>query len=226
MAAGQTILAITDLPFSYSFVNILFISILGKPTLETLPIVGMIAGLAGTFLLILHPIQKGFDKSYRERLNDFINYKFKGQSGNTIVDTGVSIDKELLLLSLNTSAMKYEKDKLAGNAYFILLLLEIAFSLAYPPFVEALNLQWYHIILLLAAIIGMIGGIVYTHRGDLKDFSRHMQLNALFFQLQSQASSNQISNWLDLAGRSIDLNDWTTAKEIIERILKSQRGMI
>ena len=77
MAAGQTTLTIADLPFVYSMVNILFILWTGEFDAERIYAVGLIAGLFGTFLIMVHPIQRLWDKRYHSIFHLHSKYKPK-----------------------------------------------------------------------------------------------------------------------------------------------------
>lgn len=227
MTSGQTSLSITEIPFIYSIVQIVVIGGLGKTDLETLIIPGIFGGVVGTFMVIYHPIQRQMDKWWKKRVEKLVDYKVYGPpSASAKKEAGQEIDKAYLELSLGTTSIKYEKDKIVGTFYFLTILSVLAASFGNPTFVKLVNLEIHWVILILIGLGVMMYLTSRIQKNNLLSFATNLQLNALYLQIQSEAqTSTALIAWLDVAGRALDMNNWVLVKESIDKIIRSRYGI-
>src|SRR3989442_5223283 len=100
----------------YSLVNILYILSTGSVDINRLYAVGLIAGLIGTFFVIVHPIQRGFDRRWKKLSPSHSKYSVINMNDKKSKKI-ISMDPINLLRSLKLVAVKYEKDKMVGTFY-------------------------------------------------------------------------------------------------------------
>lgn len=219
MASGQTALSLSDLPFMYSFVNLLFIWSTGNVAdISRFYIVGLIAGLIGTFFVFWHPIQWIFDK-FTIRRQQFLSL-YTINYPNVVPPKRTIILKEWFGLSLRTSAIKYLKDKMAGQIYFMIILLTIFCALLTTNFQETVSLKDSpYLYPLIVGTIGMLAGVGIFMARQFDNFKLDLKLCALYFLI-----SQRIIGFKDesnIIKQAIDLNDWATVKEMIDRVLQN-----
>lgn len=220
MASGQTALSLSDLPFVYSLANILFIWIYGIEDIDRFFVVGLIAGIVGTFLVFWHPIQFLYDRIMMSRYErNLASYPIKNPH-HIPEKYDIRIERSLIRLSLKTTSIKYLKDKLVSQDYFMIILITLASVMITDSFQQATKLNDTpfagYIIL---GIIGMLCGVVYLSTKQFKEFMFNLKLNSLYFLL-----TNHIIGFSDASSiikNAIDLNDWTTAREMIDRQLQT-----
>ena len=223
MTSGQTALSLSDLPFMYSFLSVLFIWYTGNSDdLARYYIVGVIAGTVGTFFVFWHPIQWILDKDMFK--GQKINSSYAIELSNAVPDKyNLQIDPEFFRLSLKTSAIKYLKDKMASLVYFVIILGTLSIALIDTRFQKAIHLHNMSTITVIEiGLIAMLFGLVYVNRKKRSEFVLNVKLVGLYFQI-----SNRITGYKDQSNiikQAIDLNDWDVAKDMIDKVLRSFWG--
>lgn len=214
---GNSALSLTDIPFVYSLANLLLIYYTGNFEIERFVILGFLAGMFGTFLVFWHPIQGIIDK---------FSLISKNKSKYTIRNPGaktakleIKIDESLFRLSLNTHAIKYQKDKFAGLIYFMIILLTIAIVSTSDNFKQAVMVPAFFQLLIMFGPVVMMFGCGWLLAIHGKKLINNLKLNSLYFLL-----SNDIigyGNESNLIKTAVDLNDWATAQEIIDKQIRN-----
>lgn len=217
MASGQTALSLSDLPFMYSFVNLLFVWSTGNiEDLSRFYTVGLIAGLIGTFFVFWHPIQWIFDKFTVSQQKVLSFYKI--DHSGVVPPTRTIALKDWFGLSLRTSAIKYLKDKMAGQIYFMIILLTLFIALQTDNFQQTIGLKnspfFYPVIV---GIIGMLVGVAIFMLKQFDNFKLDVKLCALYFFISQRLIGFREES--SIIKQAIDLNDWATVKEMIDRTL-------
>lgn len=217
MPTGQSALTLADLPFVYSFSNILLILITGNIELENIYIVGIIAGLFGTFLVILHPIQSLITKFWMKRYHQEAIYDiWHPEKVDVSTMKKFVIQPIPFMVAINTSSINFEKDKIAGLIYFTIILLTVAVALIVPTFQTALQIiDHTHILILEAIVFSMFLYVSYYWGRQLRSFGRKLKTHALYFALNGILFESRFRSDLDLIKRSIDQNDWNSADMLI-----------
>jgi len=215
MTAGQTALGISDIPFMYSMISIIYISITGNiEDIGRFFIVGLIAGTIGTFFVFWHPIQWLIDRNLIAKRKSRSTYLIK-MKGHDPPQYKIKIDK-WLRLSLKTSSIKYLKDKITGQIYFVIILITLSVAINYPPFLETINLNdLAYKLLITLGLFAMIVGMGYVMIKQNIEFIRNVKIHCVYFLIFK-------SNWMGdelLLKSAIDLGDWDTAKEYTDYIL-------
>jgi len=222
MATGQGTLMLADLPFVYSISNILIILFSNSNGIERFYIAGLLAGMFGTFLVIIHPIQKILDGFWKKRIEKISKYGIP----QTITSPPVKmeINRINFLISLKTPAINFEKDKIAGTIYFTIILMATGVALTQPKFLHQIGLEnFQYTWILLLIIFAMFNITSYIWGKELRQFGYKLRISALFFELLHTYSKNVDVMRLDMIKRSIDLNDWNSASELIERLIIDNR---
>ncbi len=224
MASGQTALSLSDLPFMYSFVNLLFIWSTGDVTDFTrYYIVGLIAGLIGTFFVFWHPIQWLLDKFTMSKQQTLSIYEI--DYPNVVPPLRKIIVKEWFSLSLKTSAIKYLKDKIAGQIYFMIILITLFIALLTTNFQQTVGLKDSpHLYVIIVGVVGMSTGIAIFMAKQSESFGLNLKLSALYFLISLRLIGFKEES--NVIKQAIDLNDWPTVKEMIDRILHNNWGSL
>lgn len=224
MASGQTALSLSDLPFMYSFVNLIFIWQTGHAGIVNLPIVGLIAGIIGTFLVFWHPIQWAIDRRMLRNKTEHSVYSIENNIGTVPPKYDLQLE-DWFNLSLKTSAVKYLKDKISGQIYFIAILTTLLLLLFDPNFKQALNLEnTTYPYSIQAGLVAMLVGLVIIYKKSAKEFILNVKVTGAYFLI-----SNNITRYGEpspVIKEAIDLNDWDTAKNIVDKTLRSNWTML
>lgn len=129
MTSGETILKLTDYPFSYSILGLVS-GIIGFSLSENHLVYLGISGALGTFLTILDPIGWLIRDGAQSRI------KLDKKSHLEIDEI---IDVQYKMSALKSKSINYEIDKIIGTFYFIILLAFFILAVSAPiPFVERL----------------------------------------------------------------------------------------
>lgn len=220
MASGETTLSITDLPFWYSLINILYIWNTGDVSIEhitdKLVIVGLIAGFIGTFFVFWHPIQWVIDKlTWGIRESYSIYHVEHTQVSPPSYD--IIILDEYLRLSLKTSAINHYKNKIVSQLYFLVILITITFALGDSSFQTITKLKdTVYLLPTQILIFCMIAGLFYLIYKMTKYFIENLQLHAMYYFITNQL---ELYEKVEYIKQAIDLHDWTTVKEATYRVL-------
>jgi len=220
LASGETTLSITDLPFWYSFVNILYIWNTGDVSIEhitdKLIIVGLIAGFIGTFFVFWHPIQWILDKlSWRKRKSYSIYRVDSNQT--TIPFHNIIIHDQYLRLSLKTSAINHYKNKIVSQLYFLTILITIFVALGDTHFQSVTKLKdTIYLLPTQLVIFGMMVGLCYLIYKMRQYLIENLRLHAMYYFITDQLERYENVNYIKEA---IDLHDWTTVREAIYKVL-------
>lgn len=221
MTNGNSTLSLTDLPFWYSFINIMYIWTTGNISLEDLGnkflIVGLIAGFVGTFFVFWHPIQWVIEKVTWKVREKYSTYHVESNHNAKVPFHDIYISDEYLRLSLRTSIIGYYKNKMVSQFYFLAILITIFLALLDTNFQSATKLKdTMYLLPIQIIILCMIGGLVYFVYGMRKYFLETVQLHAMYYLIAENLETYQNITHLKQA---IDLHDWTTVKNITYRIL-------
>jgi len=122
MVAGETILKLTDFPFSYSIIGII-LGVLGFGISDNYLIFLGIAGAFGTFLAITDPIGWLVRKNAEDRINK--GYDNKNNSTQ-------NLEKQYKISALRTKSINFEIEKIIGLFYFIIILV-LFLAATMPP---------------------------------------------------------------------------------------------
>ena len=229
--ANSSALSISDIPFVYSFINILYIWMFGLETISEggtttidvsrLYVVGLIAGLLGTFVVFWHPIQWFIDDHVKKRLKDFSTYFIEIPSRSP--ENYHVIIEPWINLSLQTPAIKYLKDKLSSMAYFLIILVTLFLALINVDFQKTIHLgNSPYLFPIQFGIFVMYSGACYFIGKQYVEFRRNLRISGAFYFLTEYfLKYNDEANFIKAV---IDLNDWVTAKKMIDHKLGLQWG--
>lgn len=220
MTNGNSTLSLSDLPFWYSFINIVYIWTTGNTSLEDLGskflVVGLIAGFIGTFFVFWHPLQWIIEKLTWKTRKNYSTYHVEA-AGNQVPFHDIHISDEYLRLSLKTSIIGYYKNKMVSQFYFLAILITISLALLDPNFQSTTTLKNSVFLLPIQIIIlCMMGGLFYFIHSMKKYFLENVRLHAMYYLVAENLENYQNVTHLKQA---IDLHDWTTVKNATYRIL-------
>ena len=223
MTVGETILKVTDYPFAYSAIFII-LAILGLEVFDekAFPYLAL-AGIAGTFLVILDPfgwIVKGY-AIFAVR-PDYLKKDDKKNRWDYVKS------------AFNTKAMDIEKDKIVSMLYFLFVLIIFSIALnSYDQFTQRFEINFNNI----QCDVKCIRDTVLTPLG-IAIFLVIIVIGAKGIKLPRKAEI--VSSYLfaigttdipretvDSISRFIELGDWKTAEYWEEKIyedLKYKRG--
>lgn len=221
MASGETLLKITDIPFAYTILTIIF-GVMGVSfSGANIAILVGAAGTLGTFLAITDPIGR--------LLKFWLKRNFKAKKENE--------GKEHSVNAVNTTSIGIEIDKIVSLSYLFIILAIFATVLnEFPAFTENLILtnEQNEIICdescitglgVFGAIIGeiFIGIVGIKNWKDLKKYAKTAGIHHIGI------SSEFVTNvTIENISRAIERNDWATAEEwakIVEIEIKTEKGM-
>jgi len=216
MTSGQTALSLTDLPFMYSFLNVMTIILFGIPENyeSRFIIIGIFAGIGGTFLIFWHPIQYLIDwymtKSYEKLSTYYVSSPTQKPKAYDIL-----INNDQFRLSLKSSSIKYLKDKYASLIYFIIILVSVGVAVVGEDVQKLLNIQDpFLIIPIFAVLTAMAFALGFFNRTLYVKIRKGLQLESLYYQVTKLPGYQEEREEIR---RSIDLQEW----EIVESQLKS-----
>lgn len=225
MTAGETLLKITDIPFSYSFLAIIFgvmgVSFVG----ESIVLLVGAAGALGTFLSVTDPVGRLLQRWLKRGVNEIR----KKENTN-------DIKWEFTIKAIKTRSIGIEIDKLVSMAYLVIVLGVFSTAITnYDSF--AFNLQLYdddqNVICdtfciqglgVLSTFMALIFvGLVGKH--NWKELKQNVQVAGIHHLgiISEYVTSNTIENM----SRAIEQNDWQTASEwakIVENEIKTEKG--
>ena len=218
MAIGETLLKITDYPFSYSFAFLLMKATDIAPfSDEAVPYL-LVAGIGATFLAIVDPFGKGM-KGYMW-LFSYINFKRFG-SEQKVLENWNEIKG-----SFNTNSIEVEKDKIVSIIYFLLVMILLMyfildddfFSTHFKKFyednldcIELCNqLNTFFGVLIVSLIVSSFGGFRAAY---IIDRSRTVAT-----YLKCVNSPHVLNETKDGLSGYIKIGDWETAKKWREKI--------
>jgi hypothetical protein len=218
MTNSQTALSLSDLPFVYSLITVLIV--INNQTITTPSYLSLlIAGFLGTFVITTRPLQ---------RLVDIIYYKIKFRYSNNEIfilkhysglkTMQLPIRNGLMRLSLKTSPIKYEKDKIIGSIYFITILTLILYALMMDSLVQEIKSKIPYDIWIIRGIVSfMLGSISLLLAHQIINFRKKIQLSAIFFEISSRGILG--TDDLSLHKSSVDTNDWEANEKLLEDVL-------
>jgi hypothetical protein len=220
VAAGQSTLSIADLPFVYSIANILVILYTGTVDINRFYVVGLIAGLIGTFFVIVHPVQLGLDRRWKNVSKFHSKYHITNE-GASPPDRDIEMEVINVQRSLKLVGIKYEKDKIVGAIYFLVILVTIFGSLFNVSFQHALGFEtpfsslWYSIQAVFLFMLCLTGAVIIR---EMLSFTSKLKTCAMYFYLIKRWGRHvEIRPRLDEIKHSIDNNDWDIGKQLLEQ---------
>lgn len=218
MASGETLLKITDFPFSYSLMAIIFSAIGSDFQGANLFIYAGVAGSLGTFLTIIDPVGRV--------LRLVLRSSFKKSKKKTN-DSELNRKLDHTIKALRTRSVGIEIDKLVALCYFGITLFLFSSLIAHSSQVaeksQILDNQGKticdttcisHVGNVVATlgtlIIGAVGTMNYR---DIKKFSQIAGIYHLSINLETVTRST-----IDSMTKTMEVNDWETAAEWATRI--------
>lgn len=224
MSSGETLLKITDFPFAYSVISVLFVAI-GMNIHDTKFITGLgIAGALGTFLTITDPVGRLLKFILRRNLQ-----KLKDCANENTIEY---LNLDYSIRAIGTRSIGIEIDKIVSLFYFAFLLSFISICVTFSPYFDTLldvknhngatlfNLvQSKSIIVIISSIVILILAIVLVrNRNDLR---RHVHTAGVY--QRGISSEFATPNTVDSISKAVDQNDWQTAEEWQNVLLKEIR---
>ena len=219
MASGQTALSLSDLPFMYSVLNLSAITIFGIPEDfgGRFIILGIIAGIAGTFLVYLHPIQWSIDKKMLKGYDKLSIYYIENPNHKPKA-YDIRINEHEFRLSLKSSSIKYLKDKFASRIYFTIIVGTFSLSIISPNIRNILGMEDLLMLIPLGIIVAIMGFVV------------GFQNKKVYYQIEDgiefESLYNQITRWRgsqeekEDIRRSIDLQEWEIVESKIDIFMR------
>lgn len=218
MASGETLLKLSDFPFSYSLLAIIFSAMGSDFQGANLFVFISIAGSLGTFLTIIDPVgrilryalQSGFKKAKTKTNEPEIHRKL-----------------DHVIKSLKTRSINIEIDKLVSLCYFgFILFLASSLVANYPHVAEHAQIKDANgnsicdtncithvgnVVLFLGTLaIGAVG--TYNYR-EIKKYSKVAGIYHMSINLETVTRST-----IDSMTKAMEVNDWETATEWSTRI--------
>lgn len=227
MSAGETLLKISDFPFSYSLIAI----ILGTLNLdirnENLVIFISAAGALGTFLTITDPLGRLLKLWMKRDIDRVIR-----ASSDSILAEKLHSAKQ----AMETRAISIEIDKFVSLGYFVIILLAYNTLFVYSlTFSETLILKDKtgkiicdiacirndgNLVSFLAALIVIIVGV-----RNWKKLKKYVITAGIH---QTGISSEDVTrSTIENITKAIDQNDWTTAEKwsvVVEKEIQTKKG--
>lgn len=217
MANGHVALSLSDLPFIYSLITVLII--INNETIATPSYVALLAaGFLGTFVITTRPLQKLIDIIYKIKFRSSSNEMFILKHFSRTKMLKLPIKNELMKLSLKTSPIKYEKDKIIGSIYFITILVLIIYALTIDDLVEDIKSKIPYDVSLIRIITAvMLGSISLLLSHEIINFRKKIQLSAMFFELSDRGIVG--TDDLSLQKSAFDQNDWESHEKMLQDTL-------
>jgi hypothetical protein len=226
MAAGETLLKITDIPFSYSLLAIIM-GVMGV-NFEGVNIAILIgtAGALGTFLAVTDPIGRLLQSTLKRGIRQL-------REKSELKD---DVKWNFATNAIKTRAIGIEIDKFVSMFYLGFILLVFSSSVTYfPDFSE--HLQLYgdgEKIICSSGCAGIVGVIFSGIAGfflvlvGIKSW-RELKNNTVVAGIHHSGISSEYvtTTTIENMSRSIEQNDWQTASEwakIIETEIKTEKG--
>ena len=211
MTTGETLLKITDYPFSYSVTVIIFIWIgVNVQEAKLLGELG-VAGAIGTFLTIVDPLGRLFKFGLKRH---FKKYQQKGD--------GAKLLGEYQIRAIKTKSIGIEIDKIVGLVYFLLVIFLFGIALISSP-TFALDISpkdknekplWDLHVLQIGGAIGsiiamIILGIIGVKNRD--EVTNHVVTVGTYeYGISSPFATRET---IESMSNAVDQNDWPTAEE-------------
>lgn len=217
LATAQTPLSLSDLPFIYSLVNVIIVLYnqhIAVPSYTAL----LIAGFLGTFVVSTHPLQRMIDLIYEKgkfKNKDFFTVMFTGDSGE-IKNFKLLIDDTLLRLSLKTTPIKYEKDKIVASIYFLVVLSLIEYALTTDWLVDELTriIVGFDIWWIRMTVMIMLGSISILLSYEILNFRKKLRMFAMYFEIIRKSLGGDAGDY-SLMKSAIDQNDWDAVNHLL-----------
>lgn len=227
MTSGETLLKITDIPFSYTLLAII-LGVMGAAFEgERIIILVGTAGALGTFLSVTDPVgrllkfwlRRGLDKNLKNEKNK---------------ENKLRLD--YAKLAVKTRAISYEMDKIVSISYLVIIFGVFSSAISnYPSFAEKLQLVGdggnticdtlcTQVLGDATAFIAMIFLAIVGARSwkELKSQAKTAGIHHLGISSEYVTSST-----IENMSRAIEQNDWQTAKEwgsIVEKEIRIKKG--
>jgi len=226
MTAGETLLKITDIPFSYSLLAIIM-GVMGVK-FEGVNIALLIgtAGVLGTFLAVTDPVGRLLKSVLKQGINQ-LRKKSKNKD-----DVKWNFAKN----AINTRAIGLEIDKFVSMFYLGLILIVFSSSVTYfPNFTEHLQLYGYAGNTICDTNCAGIVGVIFAGIAGLflvlvgtKSW-KELKNNSIVAGIHHIGISSEFvtPTTIENMSRSIEQNDWQTASEwakIIETEIENEKG--
>jgi len=226
MASGETLLKITDFPFAYSIIIVIF-GIFGiNPQNETLFILIGTAGGLGTFLTIVDPVGWGI----KERLRKELKKKLKEEK-----DSDKKLELKNSIKAVDTRAIGFEVDKLVSMGYFILLLFSFSTVIANADVAERLHLKTGdgEIVCGTDCVMGLgfsfswLAAFTVFLKGRKNWYKLKQYVHTASVHRLGIGSEFVTDHTITNMSRSIEQNDWPTARkwgDSVEYEIKTEKG--
>ena len=227
MVAGETILKLTDFPFSYSIIGILS-GVLGFGISDNYLIFLGVAGAFGTFLTITDPIGWLLRKNEEDRIKKGYDVKHNPE---------LTLEKQFKISALRTKSITFEFKKIIGLFYFIIILFFFLAATIPPDALlfekliiknndgEALcDILCFKISYLSISSAALIILVIKANR-FWKDLDKKIEI-AGFHQIAIN-NDNATQTSVENMTRAVEQNDWALAKiwqGKIEEEIKYKKG--
>lgn len=242
MAVGETLLKITDFPFSYSIIILVFgiwaIDISGQ---NLFILIGS-AGALGTFLSISDPLGWMYRRRLRREIIKELNNNKNNSQKRLILENSIK--------ALETRAIKLETDKLVSIGYFVIILFVFGTIMVQGDMADRViltrnisnnnytdttesNKQDLEVVCGPNCIrpigwfvsYGAMVLIILIGKKDWNKLKGYLETSAI--HQQAISSENVTDNTVTNLSKAIDANDWPTAREwsdLAEKEISIQKG--
>lgn len=218
MASGETLLKLSDFPFSYSLMAIIFSAIGSDFQGANLFVYVSVAGSLGTFLTIIDPVGR--------ILRHALKSSFK-KAKNKTQDPEIHKKLDYVIKSVKTRSIGIEIDKLVSLCYFGFVLFLFSSLIAnYPQVAEHSQLiDAEGKSICDASCISTIGNIVafsglfpiaVVGISNYRDIKKYLNISGIYhlsINLETVTRST-----IDSMTKAMEVNDWETATEWATRI--------
>ncbi|MGI0102700.1 MAG: hypothetical protein ACREA7_08920 [Nitrosotalea sp.] len=224
MPSGETLLKVTDFPFAYSVISVLFVAIgMNIHDMKFLTELG-IAGALGTFLTITDPVGRLLKSILRHNLQKLKDCTNENTTEYTNLDYSIR--------AIGTRSIGIEIDKIVSLLYFAFLLSFISLCVTFSPYFDTIldvknhdgailfnSVQSKSIIVIISSIVILILAIVLVRNRD--DLRRHVHTAGVY--QRGISSEFAMPDTVDSISKAVDQNDWQTAEEWQNVLLKEIR---
>lgn len=226
MTSGETLLKLTDYPFSYSIIGIIS-GIIGFGISDNYLVFLGIAGAFGTFLTIIDPIGGLVRKNAENRIKKGLDHP---------KNTPQELEMEYKISALKSKSINFEIEKIIGLFYFISILTFFLIAILIPsPFAEKLVIkdssgvtmmnEVYFKLIYSGLTVIALGALISKVNRFWKDLDGKIIIAGYHQIVINNDNATQTS--VESMTRAVEQNDWGLAKiwkTKIENEIKYKKG--